>query len=127
MNYPSSSVLRLLLLLLPILQAAALAGREGDAADARFVAWSRAHNKTYPNRAAAAKAEANFLANDDFISRHNRANASFMLGHNAYSDLSRAEYRVRFLRPHPPQAQPRPIFDSHLKGTLHPAAARRQH
>ena len=38
-----------------------------------------------------------------------------MLGHNAYSDLSRAEYRVRFLRPHPPQAQPRPIFDSHLK------------
>ena len=60
MNYPSSSVLRLLLLLLPILQAAALAGREGDAADARFVAWSWAHNKTYPNRAAAAKAEANF-------------------------------------------------------------------
>jgi hypothetical protein len=62
-----------------------------------FDTWMRTHAKVYPSMEARMAALEVFEANDRMIEEHNARNVSFTLGHNAYSDLTHAEFRRRML------------------------------
>lgn len=62
-----------------------------------FDTWMRTHAKVYPSMEARMAALEVFEANDRMIEEHNARKVSFTLGHNAYSDLTHAEFRRRML------------------------------
>ena len=57
-----------------------------------FAAWRALHGKSYSTPAAESRAFEAFAANDATIRAHNALGLSYMLGHNAYSDITSDEF-----------------------------------
>jgi C1A family cysteine protease len=65
-------------------------------AKTKYQAWKVKFNKVYATIEEEAKAMATFAANDKFVIEHNQEGHSYTVGHNAFSDLTSAEFAAMY-------------------------------
>merc|ERR1712178_637594 len=70
----------------------------------KFANWQVEYGKTYNSKAEYQSALNAFAANEERIASHNSQGLSWELGHNQFSDLTKAQMKQRFLRAKPPPA-----------------------
>jgi C1A family cysteine protease len=70
----------------------------------KFANWQVQYGKTYNSKAEYQSALNAFAANEERIASHNSQGLSWELGHNQFSDLTKAQMKQRFLRAKPPPA-----------------------